>query len=124
MTAIEQIKALRKVRCKDAVQEIRRNGNRPLSPDRLNHHIDNAISTGLVSRVVALVEIRGRPLTIPQIERLTKRCLQLEWVVDALSAARLGAISNQTRRELIAALISKHIADNRKEALHLMRKAE
>lgn len=124
VTAIEQVKALKKVGCKDAIQEIKRNHSRPLSSDRLRHHIETAINTGLVSRVIALTELRGLPLTSPQIERLTKRCLRLEWVVDALRAAKLGTISVQTRRQLIEALVSDRFADNQEEAQQLLRESE
>jgi hypothetical protein len=120
----EQIKALVKVGCEDAIQEIRRNRNRPLSSDRLNHYIENAINTGLVSRVIALAEIRGMPLTPSQADRLTQRCLQLEWFLDALCAARLGTICDQTRRELTSALVSNQIADNQEEALQLLKESE
>ena len=124
MTAKEQINSLISVGCKDAIQEIKRNHNCPLSSYRLNHHIEIAIGTGLVSRVIALAEIRGLPLTTPQVECLTRRCLQLEWIVDALCAAQQGTISEQTRRELIEALVSNQIAENQEEALQLLNQSE
>lgn len=124
VTATEQITTLKKVGCIDAIQDIKLNDNRPLSSDRLSHHIEIAINKGLVSRVHALAEIRGIPLTSSQADRLTKRCLQLEWVVDALSAAQLGMISNQTRRELISALVANQIANNHEEARQLLQQAK
>jgi hypothetical protein len=120
VTANEQIEALSKIGCIDAIQEIRRNGNRPLSPDRLNHHIEHAIKTGLVARVTGLTKISGVPLTDSQVERLTERCLQQEWFVDALSAAKLGHISTGIRRSLVEALISHKLADSRAEVLELL----
>ena len=120
MTAEEQIKALMKVGCEDAVQEIGDNGNCPLSSDRLDYHIEIAISTGLVARVETLVAIKGTALTGPQVERLTKVCLKLEWIVDALSASKLGIVSEQTRQELIKALIAGQIADSQEQAVELL----
>lgn len=124
MTAQEQIKVFIKVGCGDAIKEIRRNNNCALSSDQLNHQIEIAIGTGLVARVEALAGVRCIPLTDLQVERLTKRCLQLEWTVDALSAAKLGNISEQTQRDLVEALISDQIADNEEEALQLLKESK
>lgn len=124
VTPSDQIKALEKIGCKSAIQEIKRNHDRPLSPARLHHHIELAIKAGLVSRVAALAEISGKSFTTQQVHRLTKRCLRLNWVVDALCAAKLGMISDQLRDELVAALISNQLAENQNEALQLLQESE
>ena len=124
MTASEQIKALIKAGCEDAIREIKCNQNRPLPANRLNHHIEIAIGTGLVMRVVALSEIMGGSLSHGQVERLTRRCLELEWVVDALCAAKQGLISDETRWELVRALISHQLAGDAQEAMQLLTETE
>lgn len=123
VTVKEQIKEFIKIGCEDAIREVRCN-NRPLSSKRLNHHIEIAIGTGLVARVEKLAQIRGIPLINQQVERLTRRCLELEWTVDALSAAKLGVISEQTRLDLINSLVSNQLADNEEEALRLLNESE
>jgi hypothetical protein len=119
VTAKEQIEELSKIGCEDAIKEIKSN-NGPLSSQRLNHHIEIAIGTGLVARVEGLATIRSMPLTRVQVERLTNECLRLEWIVDAVSASKLGTISEQTRHELIEALVSKKMVENQEEAILLL----
>lgn len=120
VTAHGQIEVLTKINCEEAIQEIIANGRLPLSADRLNHHIDIAIETGFVARVEGLIAIGGAALNGSQTNRLVKVCLRLEWIPDALSASKLGIVSEETREELIKALCSGQFAENREEAVQLL----
>lgn len=113
---------LRHVGCYDVVREVRLSPNRTLTPSRWRHHITIAIRKGFVSHVEALLHASGTSLTTWQADCLTVRCLELEWNVDAIGAAHLGAISKRTRRRLVKALVASRLVDSRMEALEVLRK--
>lgn len=117
MTGRQQLKELSKIGCEDAVREIKRTRYKPLSSLRLEHYLIRAINGGFVRRAVILAQMKGSPLETEQLERLIKRCIELDWVPDAVFAASQGTISKKTRRKLIRILVrQKHVDDDREAA--------
>ena len=120
MTRKQEITRLTRVGCNSAANDLRCNSNSSLTPSRWRQHISVAINRGFVSHVEALLEVSGLSLTQRQAERLTNRCLSLEWNVDAIGATRLGTISKKVRGQVIRALIASGLVDSRHEAIQVL----
>ena len=121
MTAKNQISALVTVGCDDAIREIRQQNGNPLTDDRLKQYLQKAVEEGYVSRAIALTALRQKPFTPIQLGRMINRCLQLGWTVDAVHAARQGAIAEKTRRRLTAALLADGLATTVEEAAAILK---
>ncbi len=119
MTALEQINALARLGCEQAVQVIARS-NTPLSFEQLQLFLNMAIDDGSVIRAIGLAEIIGQPLDESDLNRLITRCIDLGRDIDALHAARQGPISIEVRRNLISALVNHEHAENSQEAERLI----
>lgn len=115
MSVHTQFEPLWKAGCKRAVLAIVKNGGKALTSRQLDVQIENAIRAGLVHHVRILCELRSRPLSQSETERLICRCLKLRWVSDALSAASLGPISVTVRRNLFRRSINAKEIDSEAE---------
>ena len=120
MTGIKQIRALTKVGCREAVQEIERNSGQPLSINRLKEHLETALGQGFVGRVIALAELADTQLTPDQTTRLVNRCLELEWVADTFGIEEQGILDQATREKLIRAYVVNGYTRNAAEAAALL----
>lgn len=120
VTAKGQINALSRVGCDCAIREIKKRNDKPLSTNRLKHHLKIAVNEGYVYRAVVLSEMAKSPLSATQLARLIRRCLQLGWIVDALHAHGQGDIPAGVRRELSGALLNNGLANNQDEVEELL----
>ena len=120
VTGKDQIEVLSKIGCENAIREIKKNGGNPLSKTRLGEYLEESVRDGYVLRAEKLAGLIGLTLTRGQREQLIKRCLELEWDVDAINAVRMGPVSDQIREALINALVAHGHVNDRAEAIEVL----
>jgi hypothetical protein len=108
------------VGCKRAIWALIKNKGKALSMKQINGQLSIAIRNGLVAHASKLAELRGTPLRAEECERLVRRCLELGWIPDALSAARTAIVSSAIRRELLKVAVSNKLAKDQQEAESLL----
>jgi len=116
--AADSIQTLIDFQCQGVAEEIIKNQNASLAIDRVQFHLEEAISSGYVARVNKLCHILCTRLTEAQKARLVDRCLELGETIDALCALDSpGApASESSRSKVFSALIMAGYAANEQEA--------
>src|SRR5688500_15664808 len=120
MTSKQQFEELWKAGCKHGVLSIINNKGQPLSRSGLQREIKYALRKGFVKHVIVLSELAQTKLKTHQVEALVNRCRDLQWIPDALCAARYGILSSKTRTRLIGAAIAKGLVGNQREGAELL----
>jgi len=121
MTSKQQFEALWNVGYKRGILAIIQNKGRALPKTKLKSLLETALRDGLVARVLVLAGLAGITLKTRQVDGLVNRCLQREWLPDALSAARIGGASEITLKKLTRMCIRKELADTPEEVAELLR---
>jgi len=120
MDVNKQFAALWKIGCRQGVFAIIKNKGRPLSPSQLERQVKQSVRRGLLAHAIVFARLAERELNPVEVERLTRRCLQLGWIPDALQAMRQHKVRTTIRDKVIMAAVERGIAGNPTEVRKLI----
>ena len=121
MTTKQQFDILWKAAFKEAVFALVTNKGKPLSRVQLKELLGTALNNCLVGQVITISRLANVKPNQIQVRRLVSRCLELDWIGDAMSAACLGSISVASHKRLVRAAIKKGYGETEQEIETLLK---